>query len=158
VVDQVIETFFSDRIFGDCVTDRVLPGHHFQSFEEVKNFRAQIGTKAAGEITKINLLRLADTYGPAAMEILNEATVQGLSPVTLLHAEIQYCINAEMVTGMEDFFIRRTGMLYFHPDEMNQLMAEAAACFQRLLGWDNEETEHQKKMVTDAMKKASLFV
>ncbi|MFM8659323.1 MAG: glycerol-3-phosphate dehydrogenase C-terminal domain-containing protein, partial [Candidatus Nitrosotenuis sp.] len=40
----------------------------------------------------------------------------------LLREEIDYCIRKEMVTGLSDFFIRRTGLLYFDPARMIQLM------------------------------------
>ena len=158
VVDLVIETFFSERIFGDCVTERVLPGHHFNSFEEVKKFRVQIQSKATPEVSSSHLLRLADTYGQAAIEIINKATEHGFTPSALLHAEIEYCIREEMVTGMEDFFIRRTGMLYFHTEELNYFIDEAAACFQKLLSWSDEERERQKKTLLVELETAHLKI
>jgi len=158
VVDQVIETFFLDRILGDCVTDRVLLGHHFSGYKDFLQFRKQVGDRSGSDAElQGQLFRLADTYGPACMEIINAAAGNGLTSDSLLESEIVFSIRNEMVTGLSDFFVRRTGMLYFDPAGLEKMLPSAKRIFSRLLNWSTDEISSQERIVRSEMDDACQF-
>jgi glycerol-3-phosphate dehydrogenase len=43
---------------------------------------------------------------------------------SLLKAEVDYCINDEMTLNLSDFFIRRTGRLYFERPNIESIRNE----------------------------------
>ena len=157
VVDMVIEKFFNDRIVGDCVSDRILLGHHFRDFADFAVFRSQVVLKTDQFLSTAHLQRLADTYGPSAMDIINRARVSEWTEEILLREEIDFAIRKEMVTGLNDFFIRRTGLMYFDPELMNRLLPAAKLIFQELLGWSEIETARQVSAVMEEWKRISIF-
>ncbi len=58
-----------------------------------------------------------------------------------LKAELWYCINYEMINNLSDFFIRRTGMIFFEYDNIKNLINPTADYMQKILGWDNKTKE-----------------
>ena len=58
----------------------------------------------------------------------------------LLRAQIIYCINYEMCTCPTDFFIRRTGALYFDIELVKRWKVGIVLYMQSILNWDNELT------------------
>lgn len=58
-----------------------------------------------------------------------------------LEAEIWYAVNHEMVQSLEDFFIRRTEMLYFEKNKCIQYLNVASNVLGIYLGWNKEKTE-----------------
>ena len=55
-----------------------------------------------------------------------------------LKAELWYCINYEMVNNLSDFFIRRTGMIFFEYDKIKDIIIPAAEYMQTVFNWNNE--------------------
>lgn len=89
---------------------------------------------------KALLQQLYHRYGDNAATIAHAAILrEGPPPMALILAELEYCVNNEMVTELSDFLIRRTGRLYFakaeadfHAERLNRDLAE-------LLGWSSEQ-------------------
>lgn len=75
-------------------------------------------------------IRFAKTQGPT------EATE---AMRCLLRAEIQYTIEEEMATNLNDFFIRRTGRLFFERESLPLYLSDALEEFANRLGWTEQE-------------------
>ena len=60
-----------------------------------------------------------------------------------LRAEVWYTIQYEMVTGLCDFFVRRTGMIHFQIDAIRTTQALVADTMADILGWDVESINRQ---------------
>lgn len=74
-----------------------------------------------------------------------------------LKAELSYAVNYEGVTGLTDFFIRRTGMIHFFVKEILPLLDDAANYLQELLGWTDEFKQKSIENLKEEYKKAREF-
>ena len=66
-----------------------------------------------------------------------------------LKAEIWYCINNEMINNLSDFFIRRTGMIFFDYNKIKSLINVSADYMQTELNWSDE---FKNKSISDFEK------
>ena len=114
----------------------VLYGQGFDSTKDVENLYDRVnaiikGSPYLGE-------RLVHLYGHFAMDIIDRAQAKSakgseISLPTLLQAELEYAIEHERVCSLSDFFIQRSGMLYFnrawitqHQELLKKTMADHA--------------------------------
>lgn len=111
----------------------LLQGSHFSTSID-KYIALRAGEAKQAGISAEQVSRLVFTYGTDAAEILDDvfAHIQRLQDPqqALLFAEVRYAIQNEMVTGVSDFLIRRTGSLYFNKrfaTENYRLIAEIIA-------------------------------
>jgi len=89
-------------------SSRKLAGGHFHSF---KAFASELGET---ELTESELSGLFHKYGENALDIISNIDWKNEDRVlAILLAELNYCIENEMITELSDFLIRRTGRLYF---------------------------------------------
>ncbi|MFM9075329.1 MAG: glycerol-3-phosphate dehydrogenase C-terminal domain-containing protein, partial [Bacteroidota bacterium] len=58
-------------------------------------------------------------------------TVEGL-----FRSELKYAVEHEMVHGPEDFFNRRTGLVYFDIGQLRMRMPLALEFFREQYGWE----------------------
>ena len=74
-----------------------------------------------------------------------------------LKAEVWYTVHREMVTGLCDFFIRRTGMIHFQIAEIKAAKALVADMMADILGWDAERKNRQVQVLERSIKHATRF-
>ncbi|AIY12037.1 glycerol-3-phosphate dehydrogenase/oxidase [Cellulophaga baltica] len=103
--------------YKDVFTDEIpLVGGPWKNYKEVKKYIAKIH-----EILKVDNFKkhrawyLVTTYGKQTEAILARynASTNEKPKEKLILAELQFCIHNEMVVTPLDFFVRRTGRLYF---------------------------------------------
>lgn len=82
---------------------------------------------------------LASKYGSNAGVLFNFALEAGPSANRLLYAEIMYAMYDEMAVSPADFFIRRTGDLYFNIQRVKGCKSEAVKLMSEVLKWSMEE-------------------
>lgn len=150
VVDQVVKRF-PNTSFGPCVTEYLpLSGgefdneEHYQSFIESKSNEAQLYG-----LTKEEGRQLASLYGTNVDVVFNYVTATKNDPHQLparWKAEILYAIHYEMAMTPADFFVRRTGDLYFNIRQVKQYREEVASYMAELLTY---EAEVYEKLLTD---------
>lgn len=153
VVDMVARNLAEDgRRFGPCTTDKIpYSGGDFGGSDKMSAFledRVQRGVELG--LAEADARRLARRYGTNADLVFNllasgrdRAEAYGLRPD--VYAELEYGLRHEMVVTPSDFFIRRTGALYFDIDWVREnqdavIRYMAAAC-----GWSEEETERHAR-------------
>jgi glycerol-3-phosphate dehydrogenase len=131
-----------------CFTDkipvsggRVGGAAKFQAFINQKIQEA----KALG-LSAADAQKLAEMYGANVEGILSrikagqaEAEASGLPPVLL--GRLQYSLEEEMTATPTDFFIRRTGALYFNIDWVRQWQEMVIAYMASYFGWDMKTRE-----------------
>ena len=100
--------------------------------------KAKLGEKVG--LTKEEAIYLAKHYGSNIEKVYSYVAKADGSMPAALFAQLQYGIEHELVTHPVDFFIRRTGNMFFniasvkaHKDAVVKHMAEQ-------LGWSNEQT------------------
>ncbi len=74
-----------------------------------------------------------------------------------LKAEIWYCINYESTTTLSDFFIRRTGMIFFFIKDIYPILNIAADFMAELIGWDEETKQKCIEEFNKDLKRATVF-
>ena len=113
------------------------------------------------EYLKINKAKykawyLTSTYGKQADLIKNKINYFRNQDVNerLLRAELWYSVNYEMTNGLADFFVRRTGRLYFDIKTINKYRQLVVEDFVNYLDWDEArvvaENEKLDELVYDA--------
>ncbi|NJN41168.1 MAG: glycerol-3-phosphate dehydrogenase/oxidase [Flammeovirgaceae bacterium] len=155
VINIVADRYFEDRPLKSCYTDKIpLIGNTFNSFEDVEKYCIQIEAK----LLTLNMEAgygkyLVHNYGSQTDAIMREFEKRNEESIDdrLILAELDFVIKYEMITSPLDFFIRRTGLLFFNmsrvKDKMNLVIKE----FQRQFGWSSArvklETENLELVI-----------
>ncbi len=133
----------SGRILEACHTDTIpLCGNGFTDFAGVLSYSKKVAKRLQPfGFEKERAWELVTNYGMQTEQILSLfETFPDADPAwRLLHAELQFGIAHEMVSSPADFFIRRTGRLYFDIATMQKYLRPAAEVCAALVGADAEK-------------------
>ncbi len=165
-VDLVIKRTFNERNLKDCHTAMVtLTGGVFRNAKEVVEYTIQLTT----ELKKIGLdcyaNYLVSNYGRQSdviVEYVQKMDDPGTSlpdrqaDLALAKAELWFCIHHEMVISPLDFFIRRTGILFFRMDRLPALVQPIMEEFKRCFEWSEEKYNEEFKKLDKAIVEATL--
>jgi len=159
VVDLAIERFkkTSDKVLKDCHTDTIpLIGGPFkdesavnQYVQEINNTLDQLGVPAGyGPY-------LVHNYGRQTDQILGYMNqFDEIPEIKVTLAEVLFCMQEEQVLTCSDFFIRRSGRLYFQPDRIESVIEPVAQFMATQLGqdedWVKEEVQDVKQQLFEA--------
>lgn len=128
VVNRVAKKLEDDYEIGSrhCTTDRIpLCGNDFKKYKHVKNYISQVYERLIPEgFTKYDAWYLVTNYGKQTETILEYYAQQKDDDhvIGMAKAELRFTIDHEMVQTPMDFFIRRTGRLYFDIESVKTLM------------------------------------
>jgi len=88
---------------------------------------------------------LATAYGKQAEVILEKMKdFNGDAPdIALARAEVWFTVHHEMVNRADDFFVRRTGRLYFDIVSIDDIQEAVFADLQKYLGWSDERLKQE---------------
>ncbi|HYG17847.1 MAG TPA: glycerol-3-phosphate dehydrogenase/oxidase [Ohtaekwangia sp.] len=140
VVNLLVRTHFRDRDLKPCHTTRImLGGDAFSGKREVRRYLQKIKRRLPPAFPPLTARYLVENYGKQTGEILQrfEAKASPLkNEIDLLKAELWFSVHHEMICKLEDFFIRRTGMLYFNIAAVNLSKAVVAEEMRDYFGWD----------------------
>lgn len=147
--------------FKRCFTDKIiLGGGDFKDTYAIAGFAEKMEKLTRpSDITAKDIYYLIYRYGTATEKIINLVKEQKneFNEKTLLLAELHYCIAEESCTNLSDFFIRRTGKLYFEresvEEEYNFLKEKAEALF----GWNEDEKQKQHAAFMKEYKSVVTF-
>lgn len=143
VVDRVISNMANRQSKSSVTKHLPLSGgdfggsHHFLSFLERKGNEGE-----TFGLTNAQSRKLASFYGTNVDEVFKYAHVLKSNPSRLplvLAAKLIYSIHHEMVCTPSDFFIRRTGSLYFNIREVQTYKEEVIRLMKNLLSYSNEQ-------------------
>jgi len=99
---------------------------------------------------------LCSTYGKQSDIILEKTKrFENKDPLErLIRAELWYAIHHEMANCLTDFFVRRTGRLYFNIASVKKYMTIITNDFAKYLNWNTKriasEIEHMELLLKDA--------
>lgn len=102
---------------------------------------------------------MVTNYGKQTEKILElYATIVEADPyVRLAKAEVAFGIDYEMVQTPMDFFIRRTGRLYFDIESIRTLMEPILKEFQNKFGVSNDIVQGWRTTLEEELKEHSDF-
>jgi len=163
IVDLIGKKYLNkyEKQFKDIQTHQiVLSGGKFKNFKEVQNYQNKIfkQIKPVG-FTKIDANYLIYNYGKQTNSILNKfhALKDIDLEIRLAKAELWFCIQHEMVQTPLDFFIRRTGKLYFDIKSIEKLKKPILKEFSTVFNWKKSTQEKYRKELEQAIFDATNF-
>ncbi|GAB4072902.1 glycerol-3-phosphate dehydrogenase [Barrientosiimonas marina] len=156
VVDTIAEQFKDDYdiLYSECKTVHLpISGGDVNGSTGFQALREQKLTEAADLGIKDETARfLIQKYGGNIDEIFNlyqreysRAAEEGIEPIVF--AELLYAIDQEMVYKPVDFFIRRTGALFFDIDFVREHKDPVINYMARVLEWsDNQKQSYIEQL------------
>ncbi|MCR9227274.1 MAG: glycerol-3-phosphate dehydrogenase/oxidase [Flavobacteriaceae bacterium] len=150
-----------DTALGHCTTDKIpLCGNDFKKFKHVKKYMATLEDQLKPDgFAKYDAWYLVTTYGKQTESILElYANIKGGKPKeSMIRAEAQFTITHEMALNPLDFFIRRTGRLYFDIESVRKYKAPVFEEFQKAYNYSTEEMEVFSAELDAQLKEHSDF-
>lgn len=146
----------------DCYTEKIfLCGNDdFKKFKHVEKYIAEVYDRIKGDgFLEYDAWFLVTNYGKQTETILDyySKIVEKDKQLRLAKAELAFGIDYEMVQNPMDFFIRRTGRLYFDIDSIRTLMNPILDEFQNRFGVPDTKVEEWKKTLEFELKEHSDF-
>lgn len=160
VVDIVVKQLGKEtgKHFGTCVTKSLpisggdLSGSKF--FEQFIQSKKDLGIKLGlSEDESLKLARFYGTNVDIVFAFVHEAT--GELPA-VIYAKLYYSIYYESVSKPVDFFIRRTGALYFDVHFVNEYKEAITKEMQKIFSWTAEQTDAYILQLNQALAEITL--
>ncbi len=144
-----------------CITDQIpLCGNEFKKYKSVKKYISEVyGRMSPDGFSKYDAWYLVTNYGKQTETILELYAKQKDEDrqLGLAKAELQFCIDHEMVQNPMDFFIRRTGRLYFDIESIRKLMDPVLEMFKAIYGLDQATVDTYRDKLEFIMEEHSNF-
>jgi glycerol-3-phosphate dehydrogenase len=163
VVNRVAEKIKEEQgtKIKECSTDKIpLCGNDFKKYKHVKKYIAEVHDRIKTDgFAEYEAWYLVTTYGKQTEEILANYG-QGKekdAPTRLILAELKFGMDHEMIQNPMDFFIRRTGRLYFDIDSVRQFMDPVLEAFKVGAGASEDEVAAWRKTLEDEIQEHSNF-
>ncbi|QLG45532.1 glycerol-3-phosphate dehydrogenase/oxidase [Costertonia aggregata] len=164
VVNRIVKKMEEEHnaTIKDCFTDKIpLMGNDgFKKFKHVKKYIAEVHEKIKSDgFTEYNAWFLVTNYGKQTESILEiyKALKDEDAIVRLAKAELRFGIDYEMVQNPMDFFIRRTGRLYFDIDSVRSLMEPILDEFRTVYKVDDAQILTWKEVLENELEEHSNF-
>lgn len=159
-VDLVIKRSFEDRKLKKCETSKKkLVGAEFKNAKQVTAYIRLLEKqlKPCGLSHYANYL--VSNYGKQSEIILNYMTQlpDTKDDFALAKSELWFTTQYEMVVSPLDFFVRRTGMLFFHINRLRSLMNPLLNEFKTSFGWNDSQYQEELNKLNQAINEATLI-
>jgi len=163
VVNLVIKKHFSDRRLKGCFTQEIkLAGDGFAGVDDVKLYvHAIIYQLKPSGLSENTARYLVENYGRQAATILEQFSVRTTpedADLRLLMAEAVYAAQHEMVVTLQDFFVRRTGLLYFDIQRLRKNKEAVANILMETLGWTEARKQQELKDLDSLLRRTTDFI
>lgn len=90
---------------------------------------------------------LYDCYGANITNIVELAIKN--DQINLLRAEVEYSIISESSFTLLDYFIRRSGKMFFYPQQVEEELNEVAGYFQTYFNWEDSRKNIEIQLVKE---------
>ncbi|MFK8102076.1 MAG: glycerol-3-phosphate dehydrogenase/oxidase [Saprospiraceae bacterium] len=163
VVDLVIEKLTETEDFSSkvCQTENIpLTKMPFQDFEEVERFITEITPRLeAIGLETYHATYLVTTYGKSTTTILEKLNsfAEEESIIALGRAELWYSVHHEMICRAEDFFVRRTGQLYFDIENVHLIKDAVLKDLSNYLNWTPETFQSEQDRLEELLYDATHY-
>lgn len=160
LISKKMEKAYGQKLKACTTSDIAVCGNAFEKTKQVKKYVKEVFERIQLDgFTKYDARYLVTTYGIQTEAILQTyAQLNGENPgEKLARAEVQFGIHYEMVQNPLDFFIRRTGRMYFDIDSVKESMPCVLKEFQLLFAADNAQMALWEEQVHNDIKSRSEF-
>lgn len=164
VIDAVLKTMDEKRrnSYKKSQTENILlvnPSMH--SVDEVEAYQKELEQQLRdlGMEDSYYAWHLCTTYGKRANTILERTSyfASGTIEQRLIRAELWYCINFEMTNSLADFFVRRTGRLYFNINSITKHLDVIVNDFIKSLDWNENRIAEEKNLLNQLLADATTY-
>ncbi len=149
------------RELPDCNTASIpLCGSDFKKFKQVKKYIGEVFSTIEGDgLSEYHAYYLVSNYGKQTETILQQySNMKGNDPeVNLALAELDFGIAHECILTPQDFFIRRTGRLYFDIPSVKRLMPAVLDRFREHFNPEETQIESWKEALEKEIAEHSVF-
>ncbi|MDP9729269.1 glycerol-3-phosphate dehydrogenase/oxidase [Alicyclobacillus tolerans] len=162
VVDIVVERIgqVTGQTYPGCQTEHLrLSGGEFHQSSEWNDFVHTMTRE--GELLGLSsqeARQLVERYGKNVERVFNwlrnEPLDAGLAIPKDIYAALQYGLEEEMVCRAEDFFIRRTGSLYFNMNLVLSYQHSVVDFMAKRLQWSDDRVLEEKQRLQDRILEA----
>jgi glycerol-3-phosphate dehydrogenase len=150
-----------DKEFGKIKTEEIiLSGGTFKNSSEVKSYTDAIQNRIAEvDFNRKDAEYLVHNYGKQTDIILQkfDDLMHDNMQEKMIQAEVWFAINYEMACNPTDFFMRRTGRLFFDANSVNFYKEYVLNLFRENFLWDEKTTENNQKELEHHQKMATTF-
>ncbi|MEX2233035.1 MAG: glycerol-3-phosphate dehydrogenase/oxidase [Cyclobacteriaceae bacterium] len=162
VVNLVIKKHFQGKTFKPCFTNKIkLPGSDFSNHREVVRYIDAVEKKlSALKLPALTARYLVENYGRQTDQILaymDSTSSADHNELRLLKSELQFTLHQEMVASLSDFFVRRTGLLYFDIHKVQRWKNEIAIALRQTLRWDETKFKSELRDLDDQIRDVTKF-
>lgn len=158
VVDMLAERSERDDLL-ECFTDKIsLNKNNFNNADAVSEFKQKISAQLASFNLAAYTDYLIENYGRQTEEIIRllAACSDADSSMRLARAELKFTVINEMVISVLDFFIRRTGMLFFDMPRLLLVKDVILTDMKSLMHWDATQLQAEQEKLEQAIREARI--
>ena len=145
----------------ECYTDTIpLCGNEFKKSKHVNKYIGEVhGRIKEDGFSKYDAWYLVTNYGKQVETILNtyNSFKNKETHLRMLRAELQFGIENEMVLNPMDFFIRRTGRLYFDIESIRSYLKPVLEDFKKAFGYSEGQLLAFKEKMEEELEVHSNF-
>ncbi len=161
VVNKVVKRLSRKGKSGikPCQTKNIPLTEQVWSTQEVQRLIAELEIKVKSyQLDSYFSWYLVTNYGSAAKEIFNSIVNFKNSPeISLTRAELAYCLEKEFVFTLEDFYVRRTGRLYFEIQNITLTRQFIIEDFANYFNWTEAEKAKKVAAFDEEYQDATTF-
>jgi glycerol-3-phosphate dehydrogenase len=161
VVNLIVRKYFHQRPLKPCHTQKLkLAGSNFFSHREVKDYIDLIFQRIKGDGFSLRTAQyLVGNYGQQSNIILDhyDEMKNEDKSLSLLKAELWFTVRHEMVCTLSDFFIRRTGLLFFDVPRMVSGQQQIASELQQMMQWTDTRISQELATLNRQLTTAQSF-
>ena len=162
IVDLVIKQMegVTKRSFGKCNTKKIpLTQEPLVNAKAVQSYIQELEKVVLGKgLVKYHAWYLVTNYGKQADMILEKMKdFNDTSEIALGRAEAWFSVHYEMVNRAEDFFVRRTGRLYFEIKSIDLIREVVMSDLQQYLKWDDARLQEENRMMDELIYDATHY-
>jgi glycerol-3-phosphate dehydrogenase len=164
VVDRVVETISSEkqeRLKKVDTRKIAMVSPALENAGEVVSYQIDLETQLTvlGIENRYYADYLCSNYGMQSDDILEkmDEITKGTPLEKLIRAELWYSVHNEMTTNLVDFFVRRTGRLYFDLPSVKEYLTLVLEDFVTYFHWNEEKTLFEKGKMEVLIEDASSY-
>ena len=148
--------------FGKIQTEEiVLKGGDFKNYKAVKAYVDQLYNQLKSEgFTKQDANYLVHNYGNQTEEILKKHSQNDHKnrEISLLEAELSFSLENEMCCTPSDFFMRRTGRMYFDKLSVENHKSFVLEFFKSYFSWDQKTLKIHREALEKNLSETIHFL
>lgn len=138
----------------------VLSGGDFENFNDVQKYIEKVSEQLKEyHFDKLDAETLVHRYGRQTKQIIEifHQSSEKDTTIRMALAELKFCFDNEMVVYPLDFFVRRTGKLYFDITSIKKIKNPILKEFSEFFKWDDKTLKTHSKSISEVIFKASHF-